>query len=109
VRFESGFEVREAAGDRIWSLFQGRRGNLDSFSVAFACIPPQAEADASRLCANVGDFLGVHSAVPFTCARRLTIDAEGVEVHGFDDWLEMIKPLKAGFPKNDLKLYRAIA
>jgi len=68
-------------------------------TVAPAYIPPRADANASSLPAYVRDFLGAHSPVLSTYAWRLTIDAQGVDVYGFDHCLEMIKSLKADFPK----------
>lgn len=68
-------------------------------SVAPAYIPPRADADASSLPAYVRDFLGTHAPVLSTYAWRLTIDPQGVDVYGFDHCLEMIRSLKADFPK----------
>jgi glycosyltransferase involved in cell wall biosynthesis len=68
-------------------------------SVAPAYIPHRADADASSLPAYALDFLGTHSPVLSTYAWKLTIDAQGVDVYGFDHCLEMIKSLKADFPK----------
>ena len=68
-------------------------------SVAPAYIPPRADEDSPILPANVRDFLGTHSPVLSTYAWKLAIDAQGIDVYGFDQCLEMIKSLKADFPK----------
>jgi glycosyltransferase involved in cell wall biosynthesis len=67
-------------------------------SVAPAYIPPRADADASSLPGHVRDFLGAHSPVLSTYAWRLTVDAQGVDVYGFDQCIELIRSLKADFP-----------
>ena len=68
-------------------------------TVAPAYIPPRVDAQASSLPAYVRDFLTAHSPVLSTYAWRLTIDAQGVDVYGFDHCIEMIRSLKADFPK----------
>jgi glycosyltransferase involved in cell wall biosynthesis len=73
-------------------------------SVAPAYIPPRADADASSLPVSVRDFLGAHSPVLTTYAWRLTIDAQGVDVYGFDQCLELIRSLKADFPNAGLAI-----
>jgi glycosyltransferase involved in cell wall biosynthesis len=77
---------------------------LARISVAPAYIPPRADADASNLPAYVRDFLGAHSPVLSTYAWRLTIDAQGVDVYGFDQCIELIESLKADFPKIGLAI-----
>jgi glycosyltransferase involved in cell wall biosynthesis len=67
-------------------------------TVAPAYIPPRADADASSLPAYVRDFLSAHSPVLSTYAWKLTIDAQGVDMYGFDHCIEMIGALKADFP-----------
>lgn len=67
-------------------------------SVAPAYIPPRADADASSLPACVRDFLAARSPVLSTYAWRLTIDAQGVDVYGFDQCIELVRSLKADFP-----------
>ena len=73
-------------------------------SVAPAYIPPRSDATASSLPANVRDFLGGHSPVLSTYAWRLTIDAQGVDVYGFDQCIEMIRSLEVDFPKIGLAI-----
>jgi len=73
-------------------------------SLAPAYIPPRAAADASSLPAHVRDFLGTHSPVLSTYAWRLTIDELGVDVYGFDQCIELIRSLKADFPRIGLAI-----
>lgn len=70
----------------------------ERISVAPAYVPPRADVDASSLPAYVREFLGAHSPVLSTYAWRLTIDAQGIDVYGFDHCLELIRSLKADFP-----------
>jgi glycosyltransferase involved in cell wall biosynthesis len=70
----------------------------ERISVAPAYIPPRGDADASSLPAYVREFLAAHSPVLSTYAWRLTIDAQGVDVYGFDQCIELIRSLKADFP-----------
>jgi glycosyltransferase involved in cell wall biosynthesis len=67
--------------------------------VAAAYIPPRADENAPGLPAYVREFLGAHSPVLSTYAWRLTIDEQGVDLYGFDHCLEMIRSLKADFPR----------
>jgi len=67
-------------------------------TVAPAYIPPRADADASSLPAHVRDFLDAHAPVVSTYAWKLTIDAQGIDLYGFDHCIEMIRVLRADFP-----------
>lgn len=67
-------------------------------TVAPAFIPPRADAGASSLPVYVRDFLGAHSPVLSTYGWKLTVDAQGVDLYGFDHCIEMIGALKADFP-----------
>jgi glycosyltransferase involved in cell wall biosynthesis len=98
---------------RVWWVAvsqEGRRQLVEMgvpparITVAPAYIPPRADADASSLPAYVRDFLGAHSPMLSTYAWRLTIDAQGVDVYGFDHCLEVIKSLQADFPKIGLAI-----
>ena len=73
-------------------------------SVAPAYIPPRGDANESSLPSYVRDFLGAHSPVLTTYAWRLTIDAQGVDVYGFDQCIELIRSLRADFPKIGLAI-----
>jgi len=73
-------------------------------SVAPAYILPRSDADASSLPGYVRDFLGAHSPVLSTYAWRLTIDAQGVDVYGFDQCVELVRLLKADFPRIGLAI-----
>ena len=70
----------------------------ERITVAPAYIPARDEADASSLPAYVRDFLSAHSPVLSTYAWKLTIDAQGVDMYGFDQCIELIGALKADFP-----------
>jgi glycosyltransferase involved in cell wall biosynthesis len=48
--------------------------------------------------AYVGAFLKTHSPVLATYAWKLTIDARGVDVYGFDLCLETVRRIKGEFP-----------
>ena len=72
--------------------------------VAPAYIPPRSDADASSLPGYVRDFLGAHTPVLSTYAWRLTIDARGVDVYGFDQCLELVRALKGDFPQVGLAI-----
>ena len=66
-------------------------------SVIPAYIPPLS-GSAQDLPKYVYDFLRVHSPVVSTYAWKLTLDAQGVDVYGFDLCVEMIQSLKEKFP-----------
>jgi glycosyltransferase involved in cell wall biosynthesis len=67
-------------------------------TVAPAYIPARDDADVSSLPAYVRDFLGAHSPVLSSYAWKLTLDARGVDMYGFDQCIEMLGALKPGFP-----------
>jgi glycosyltransferase involved in cell wall biosynthesis len=66
-------------------------------SVIPAYIPPLG-GSAQDLPTYIHDFLRVHSPVVSTYAWKLTLDAKGVDVYGFDLCLEAIRSLKEEFP-----------
>jgi glycosyltransferase involved in cell wall biosynthesis len=70
----------------------------ERITVAPAYIPPGRGATASTLPEYVRDFLGAHAPVLSSYGWKLIVDAQGVDLYGFDQCIEAIRALRAEFP-----------
>jgi glycosyltransferase involved in cell wall biosynthesis len=70
----------------------------DRILVAPAYVPPPSDTGTSGLPRTVRDFLAAHSPTLSSYAWKLTLDAQGVDVYGLDQCIELVHALRGQFP-----------